>query len=150
MQVSLFHEHVRQFNTTKNLYVSKSNLEEDFGINKWEKVKFWKVLFGDHSDNVKPPVPRLRKKIFQPTINEMHSQTVECFYEVLKDVNIPKATYEKLVDARDKMETNFNLVSLREDIPYDVFNYKGNKKFLDMYLRNFKCANLIPETHKIT
>lgn len=142
---------VRQYNPIKRRYVRKEDLESKYGLKDWEKVPLWKSIFGDPSDNIPPALMRVPKKRFIPFINECDG-TVDGFYERLIGESFTEKTNEKISneDNKNKVKENFDIIKLRENIEYNETTCRGNKRFLDVFLKRYHCFSLLEETHLIT
>lgn len=137
---------IRLLEPIKKRYAKLSDLEEKFGINDWTKLPLWKAMFGDSSDNIKPSVPRLRKKDVLPLIDESDG-TIDSLYELFHD-NKGKFTenaWLKIQNGRDDSYKNMKLVRLVEDIEYEEKYQKGNTKFIIPFIKRFKSFNLEQE-----
>jgi len=131
-------ENVRQYNPMKRRFVTTEDLYEKYGIESWTKVPLWKAMFGDGGDNIKPAVPRVRKKLVVPMINESNG-SIKDFYRIVerdKDKFTP-SMFENMTNGRDKLIENGKLVALDLQCDYNVIYNKGNRKFLDVYLKRF-------------
>jgi len=142
---------VRQLNPATNKYITSDDLYKKFNLEKFERVNLWKAMFGDSGDNVKPPIPRLTKKLLIPVI-EACDGTVAGFFEELLGCNgnfyvFPEKMYGKISDNnfRSGLERNYELVTLKKDVDYLQKRYCGNLLWLCEVLRRFECRSLISE-----
>jgi len=134
---------VRQYNPLDNSYITTDDLYRKFGLDQFKKVALWKALFGDSGDNVKPPIPRLKKADLIPAISECDG-TVEGFMQ--KVDGLFGASAMKIrddVQFRAKLQKNLELVGLKRDLDYVVEDHSGNPNFLSCFLRKFECESLI-------
>ena len=62
-------DNVSVFYPNRDKLITKEDVEEEFGVKDPGRIKLAKALFGDSSDEIKPPVPRLRKAKFTDALN---------------------------------------------------------------------------------
>ena len=122
-------------------YVSHDDLYDAYGLHRFQDVPLWKAVFGDSGDNIKPVVPRLRKKVVTPIINGSHG-TIQSFYEHMFREDIPDDIRKKLTtdECRKKLEMNMEIIKLKTDVNHTVTRYKLLKGFLMAYLNKKECV----------
>lgn len=134
---------VRQLNPMDGRIISSEELMDKFGLSSFDKVPLWKSIFGDSGDNVKPPIPRLRKKELVPYI-EQSDGTIDGFWrQVLGSGDDKLVVKFSPEEVRKRAELNFDLVKLKGDIQYQEKMYFGNRSWLTVFLRKFDCISLI-------
>lgn len=134
---------VRQYNPLDNAFITSDDLHRKFGLDQFIKVALWKALFGDSGDNVKPPIPRLKKADLIPAIGECDG-TVDGFMQEVD--GLFGASAMRIRDDqqfRAKLQKNLDLVELKRDLEYVVEEHSGNANFLNCFLRKFECESLI-------
>ena len=139
-------KHVKLFNLIKHEFVTKVDRNKYFGVNRWKKVVLWKALFGDPSDNIPVAVPRVRRNKVHPIINESDG-SISDFYEVLEKYKgdfSEKALYA-FSNGKKQVIKNYKIVKLNRKLPYDLDEYRGNRKKLTAFLKHFDCYSLVDQ-----
>jgi len=120
------------YNFHKNVFITKKELEEAYGITEYSQIKLHKTLWGDSGDNVPNLIPRMKKNIL-PYFMHMDG-TLNNFWDVIKANwdHLSDRCKELLEENKDKLKINYELVRLNFDCPYkvEIANFTG-----------------IPETH---
>lgn len=134
---------VRQLDPSKKEYINRDRVFDKFGIDDYRKITLWKTIFGDSGDNIKPPIPRLKKSSIIPII-EASDGTVDGFLEEVRYSEDKVAN--KIMscgDFKERAQLNYDLVSLRRNVDFLSKRYRGNLLWLCHMLSQFECNSLV-------
>lgn len=87
-----------------------SDFKEDYGFSpEKNRVKLWKAIRGDQSDNIDSSVPYLPKD-FLLHILETYQDVEDLFKRIRSDKFLSKAWIDKIILNKDKIRVNYQLV----------------------------------------
>lgn len=129
-------------------FVDPLELIATFGVKDRRAVTLVKALFGDSSDNVKPAVPRMRKKPVLDVINAHGLRTLDDVQNHLSD--FPANIQTKLTEHWDDLARNWKVVRLPLK-PRPMTRSKGPKTAEELvaFLESFQCKSLLEPAEKL-
>jgi 5'-3' exonuclease len=113
--------------TNRNEFFTLEFFMEKYGLTEWKKLPIYKACFGDNSDNIKPALPRVRKKDVLPTINECDGTLkgfASCFIE---SKQTPRAV-EVFQENIQNLKNNYKIVKLNKKL---IVEMKRNTPSMD-------------------
>lgn len=112
----LYMKNVSVFDGRNRLYIGKEQLEKHYGLKYYHHIPFYKTLFGDTSDNIKPVIQRVPKKLFLDIFNS--NPRLYTFNDMWEAIEKQKDTFTKqgklLLDYKDDLAFRYRIVKLRK------------------------------------
>lgn len=132
----------------KDHFVDQREMVATFGVSDRRAVTLVKAFFGDSSDNVKPAVPRMRKKPVLDVINEHRLRTLDDVKAHLSE--FPSGIQIKLQEHWKDLRRNWRVVRLPLK-PRDLNSSQGPKTpdKLVAYLERYQCKSLLEPAEKL-
>jgi len=108
------------YNFHKNIFITKRELDEAYGLKDYAQIKLHKTLWGDAGDNVPNLVPRMQKNLM-PYVMQTDG-TLNTFWKIADAnwANLSERCREILDANRDKLKINYELVRLNFDCEYTL------------------------------
>lgn len=108
------------YNFHKNIFITKRELDEAYGLKDFSQIKLHKTLWGDAGDNVPNLVPRMQKNLM-PYVMQTDG-TLNTFWKIADANwdNLSDRCREILDSNRDKLKINYELVRLNFDCDYTL------------------------------
>jgi len=101
---------VRNYNITMNEFFTIKWFKEKYGLDDWNKITIFKACFGDTSDNIKPALPRVRKKDVLPYINEAKDfEHFKIVYGLAKKTDKTQALWDT---NQKELNNNYKIIKL--------------------------------------
>jgi 5'-3' exonuclease len=123
------YSHVEIYHLIRSEFMTEEFLLERFGLTAWNKIPIFKAIFGDTSDNIKPALPRVRKKDVLPIINGTEPKLKSFMAAFAKSKQTPK-TMETYSANIQNLKNNYKIVKLNRNLEVQFKRNKADKQAL--------------------
>jgi len=135
------YEHVEMYHLIRSEFMTEEFLLERFGLTAWNKVPIFKAIFGDTSDNIKPALPRVRKKDVLPVINDTEPKLKSFMTAFKKSKQTPK-TMETYAANIQNLKNNYKIVKLNRALEVKFKRNKPDRKLLQDLCNQYEITNV--------
>lgn len=133
--------HVEMYHLIRSEFMTEEFLMERFGLEAWNKVPIFKAIFGDTSDNIKPALPRVRKKDVLPVINSTEPKLKSFMAAFKKSKQTPK-TMETFAANIQNLKNNYRIVKLNRGLEVKFKRNTPDKKLLQDFCNQYEISTV--------